>query len=256
MHIIEIGVTKNEDPEIIEFSLNYNSIDIGEAATLSWNTKHALLLKIEPGIGEVEPQGNLEVKPARTTEYTLTAMNEKKKSVSKALTLEVVDKKDANELLDTSNTIQTKSGGLNIMGSVGIGTKTPSAELEVNGTVTAKAFSGPVNWSDITNIPSGFADKVDNVDDADADPGNEIQTLSTEGNKITLSKGGSVIVPYAANAGKLGGKDASDLLKELIGSGSSNFIGKWSGSGSLGNSVIYDNGKVGIGTSGLHKCLM
>lgn len=38
--------------------------------------------------------------------------------------------------------------------------------------------------------------QIDNVDDADADPANEIQSLSLEGNTLTLSKnGGEVILP-------------------------------------------------------------
>ena len=36
---------------------------------------------------------------------------------------------------------------------------------------------------------------VDNVDDADADPSNELQTLAISGNELSLSNGGSVILP-------------------------------------------------------------
>lgn len=35
----------------------------------------------------------------------------------------------------------------------------------------------------------------------------------------------------------------------LTGSGSTNYISKWTGGSSLGNSTIYDNGNVGIGTA-------
>ncbi len=42
----------------------------------------------------------------------------------------------------------------------------------------------------------------------------------------------------------------------LTGSGSTNYVSKWTGASSLGNSIIYDNGNVGIGTTnpqaGLH----
>lgn len=41
----------------------------------------------------------------------------------------------------------------------------------------------------------------DDVNDADANPSNEIQTLGTSGNSITLTSGGSVVAPYATSAG-------------------------------------------------------
>lgn len=48
--------------------------------------------------------------------------------------------------------------------------------------------SGGVSWTDITDIPSGYAD------DADADPTNELQTLSMDGSTLSLSSGGGEVV--------------------------------------------------------------
>jgi len=48
-------------------------------------------------------------------------------------------------------------------------------------------FSGDFN--DLSNVPSGLSDG-DDVNDADHDPSNEIQTISKTGNTITLSNGG------------------------------------------------------------------
>jgi len=57
-------------------------------------------------------------------------------------------------------------------------------------------FSG--SWNDLTDIPAGFADNIDNVNDADSSATNELQTLSwsagTNGNdEITLSNGGLTV---------------------------------------------------------------
>lgn len=50
--------------------------------------------------------------------------------------------------------------------------------------------AGKVSWADIVDIPSGYAD------DADANPSNELQTLSLDGSTLSLSlSGGSVELP-------------------------------------------------------------
>ncbi len=51
-------------------------------------------------------------------------------------------------------------------------------------------FSGDFN--DLTNVPAGLSDG-DDVNDADHDPSNELQTISKSGNTITLSNGGGSV---------------------------------------------------------------
>ncbi len=50
-------------------------------------------------------------------------------------------------------------------------------------------------WSNIQSIPSDFADNKDDVNDADHDPANEIQTLSLTGQTLTITNGNSVTLP-------------------------------------------------------------
>ena len=47
-----------------------------------------------------------------------------------------------------------------------------------------------LEWASILNTPSGFSDNIDDVDDADADATNELQTINKSGNTVTLSNGG------------------------------------------------------------------
>lgn len=62
----------------------------------------------------------------------------------------------------------------------------------VNGVITntgdtdaSDDFSG--DWGDLANVPSEFVDGIDNVDDADADPNNELQDLNLAGNILTVT---------------------------------------------------------------------
>ncbi len=62
----------------------------------------------------------------------------------------------------------------------------------VNGVITntgdtdaSDDFSG--DWVDLSNVPAGFADGTDNVDDADANPINELQDLNLSGDILTIT---------------------------------------------------------------------
>lgn len=70
------------------------------------------------------------------------------------------------------------------------------------------------DWSDITNIPAGFADGVDNVDDADNSPTNELQSLSIAGDSLGISGGNKVRIPTADSLSQLV-NDAGYITKSL-----------------------------------------
>jgi hypothetical protein len=87
-------------------------------------------------------------------------------------------------------------------GNVGINKNDPATALDVSGTVTATAFVG--DGSALTGIS-------DSVDDADADPTNELQDLSLAGDTLALS-GDATPVDLS---GYLDNTDAQDLANVL-----------------------------------------
>lgn len=122
-----------------------------------------------------------------------------------------------SQVLAWTNPTQNPPGGngvitVNSSGNVGIGTANPGAKLEVNGQV--KANSAEINGQ--IKITGGS-------------PGaNKILTSDTNGLATWQTPTGG-----------------------LSGSGSTNYIAKFTGASSLNNSIIYDNGtNVGIGTAG------
>ena len=62
-------------PKIVSFSRRPKSIDKGRCATLNWETRNAesggVFIETDIEIGAVEPEGTLDVKPEKTTKYTL-----------------------------------------------------------------------------------------------------------------------------------------------------------------------------------------
>lgn len=127
-------------------------------------------------------------------------------------------------------------------------------------------------WSNVQEIPAGFADNIDDVEDADADPTNEIQELSLDGKNLSLSKaGGSVSLPsddWGSQSIKSdetldGNGTNSSPLKIAQQSATTGQVLKWSGTTwtpgnvSGGTSlwqqnetdIYYNAGHVGIGTN-------
>jgi hypothetical protein len=76
-------------PLILSFSIYPTSIQPGDSATLQWQTGGATSVSIDQGVGTVAQAGQLQVSPADTTTYTLTATNDAG-SVTAAVTLTVI----------------------------------------------------------------------------------------------------------------------------------------------------------------------
>jgi FtsP/CotA-like multicopper oxidase with cupredoxin domain len=64
-----------ERPTIHSFNTARVKISKGQSATLSWHVSHSDRIRIEPDIGSVSALGSKNIKPSKTTTYTLTATN-------------------------------------------------------------------------------------------------------------------------------------------------------------------------------------
>jgi hypothetical protein len=73
---------------ITSFQVIPSSITAGQAASLQWNVSGATAITISGGPGQQPPYGKLEVQPAQTTTYTLTANNDGR-SAQSSVTLTV-----------------------------------------------------------------------------------------------------------------------------------------------------------------------
>ncbi|HSR52158.1 MAG TPA: OmpA family protein [Acidobacteriota bacterium] len=70
-------------------------VSAGEPSLLDWQAAYASQVTLEPGIGEVDAEGRLQVYPEQTTTYTLNAVGPGG-SVSRSVTVEV--RADADEM--------------------------------------------------------------------------------------------------------------------------------------------------------------
>jgi len=121
------------------------------------------------------------------------------------------------QLLSLSGTLLTLSngGGTVTLPSTGGGDNWGTQTVVTNTTLTgAGTTANPLavanavitpSWSRIQDIPAGFADGTDNIDDADNSITNEIQTLNLSGTTLTLSSGGgSVTLPSSGGGDNWG----------------------------------------------------
>ncbi len=132
---------------------------------------------------------------------------------------------------DILNEIQSVSlSGMNLSLSKGGGTVAipgdnwGSQTVKINSTLTGEGTAAsPLGvsqiqlqptWSNILGKPAGFLDGIDDVNDADADPANEIQSVSMSGSNLSLSKGGGTVAIPGDNWGSQTVKINSTLTGE------------------------------------------
>jgi hypothetical protein len=64
-----------DPPNIVYFTANPSTIELGAKSTLSWEVHDCTSVEIDNGIGLVSSKGSIEVSPLATTTYTLEAKN-------------------------------------------------------------------------------------------------------------------------------------------------------------------------------------
>lgn len=74
-------------------------------------------------------------------------------------------------------------------------------------------------WNSLTGKPAGFADGIDNVDDADNSVTNEIQTLNLSGTTLSLSIGGGSVTLPSSGGGDNWGTQVAVTNNTLTGNG-------------------------------------
>ncbi len=70
-----------KSPTVHSFASARTKVDKGQSATLTWHVSNASEIRIEPDVGSVSALGSKNVKPKKTTTYTLTATNSGGQSV-------------------------------------------------------------------------------------------------------------------------------------------------------------------------------
>ena len=70
---IPLTVSAQPKPTISRFDVGSDQIQQGQKVKIFWSTQHASDVSITPEVGPVDPEGAIEVKPSKTTTYTLTA---------------------------------------------------------------------------------------------------------------------------------------------------------------------------------------
>lgn len=162
-------------------------------------------------------------------------------------------------------------------GNVGVGTQTPGAKLEVNGALKLGGVLN-MNTNNITNVGTGITMEGISPDGktltiATIDPtANRVVTFpDTTGTVITTGNLGNIstvgvlaglnvagttrIADGTQGAGKVLTSDASGWVSwqtpsAMGGSGTTNYVAKFTGAGTVGNAAIFESGgNVGIGTT-------
>ncbi|WP_306013474.1 MULTISPECIES: beta strand repeat-containing protein, partial [unclassified Allomuricauda] len=80
-------------------------------------------------------------------------------------------------------------------------------------------------WSSLTGVPADFADNVDNVDDADNDPANELQAITSTDGTVTVTPNGNDF-DLSGFSGDFG--DLSNVPANLDTDSTDDFDGQWS----------------------------
>jgi hypothetical protein len=86
--VVPVPVTPAGNPQILLWTANPATIQVGQQTTLSWTTSGGATVSIS-GVGNVALNGSTTVSPTATTTYTLTVTSSDNKSVTSPITVTV-----------------------------------------------------------------------------------------------------------------------------------------------------------------------
>jgi len=89
-------------PKVDSFRSDSSSVIAGRKVHLSWSVSGASQVVITPGVGTVQSQGGADVALAKTTEFVLTAKNEKGEADTRSTTVTVAQAKADSPLSPTT----------------------------------------------------------------------------------------------------------------------------------------------------------
>jgi hypothetical protein len=89
----QMSTTVLPAPKVGSFRADSSSIPAGKKVHLSWSVSGASEVTITPGIGTVKSEGGADVALAKTTEFVLTARNEKGEAISSSTIVTVAQMK-------------------------------------------------------------------------------------------------------------------------------------------------------------------
>lgn len=106
-----IRVQADPTPEIVLFRSGEQAVAAGDPVTLYWTTRNTERIRValEPGNGNVEPNGELQITPSETTSYTLRLTAPGMDDITKRLTVKVHPQR--HEVLDLTARVKRPVGG-------------------------------------------------------------------------------------------------------------------------------------------------
>ncbi len=108
----------------------------------------------------------------------------------------VLGSEESNSVLPAASVARGGGGSISVSGGIIF------SDASVQTTATPSSVIDGTDWMEVTGIPSGFADDIDDVADADADATNElISSASLDGTLLTIAEGASQV---SVDLGSLG----------------------------------------------------
>lgn len=237
-----------ETHEVTTNTFGLANLKIGRGTVLSGNfslinwgaTNHFLKVEIDPAGGTGFTQmGAMQLLAVPYAFHAKTVENDEVEDADSDATNEL----QSLSISGTQLTLSDGGGTVTIPASGSGGDNWGSQVVESNITLSGDGTSSSLlkvendqlqpTWDNIQNKPDGFNDGVDDVDDADNDPSNELdntdeQELSIDGNILSITGGNDVELPGSVwienesdiyyNTGKVGiGTDSPDAQLHVSG---------------------------------------